>query len=145
MKSSDNFFLEKNNFRTIDTLRIYYSILFIVSYGLTEIGRYVYRPFIYNNHISDFGIAVSIGNSGGILARVFFGLMIINPPKKKVIRLITFFSFGYILYEIVQPILPLGVFDWKDIYGTLLSGILALIIFLLLHRRVNNRGLKNFS
>ena len=83
MKSRNNFFLDKDNFRIIDKLRIYYSILFIVSYGLTEIGRYVYRPFIYDNHINDFGIADSIGNSGGILAQIFFGLMIINPSKKK--------------------------------------------------------------
>ena len=91
MKSSDNFFLDKNNFLTIDTFRIYYSCLFILSFTLTEIGRYIYRPFIYNNHINDFGIADSIGNSGGILAQIFFGLMIINPSKKKGIRLIIFF------------------------------------------------------
>ena len=144
MKSRNNFFLDKDNFRIIDKLRIYYSILFIVSYGLTEIGRYVYRPFIYDNHINDFGIADSIGNSGGILAQIFFGLMIINPSKKKGIRLIAFFSFGYILYEIVQPFLPHGIFDWKDIYGTLLGGIIGLIILLLLHWRVNNRVLKKF-
>ena len=144
MKSSDNYFLDKNSFRTIDTLRIYYFVLFVLSFVLTEIGRFIYRPDIYTNHINDFCIADSIGNSGGILAQIFIGLAVINPPKKKGIRLITFFSFGYILYEIAQPFLPRGVFDWKDIYGTILGGILALIIFLLLHRWVDNRVLKKY-
>jgi len=145
MKSRDNFFLDKNNFRTIDAFRIYYFVMFIFSFVLTEIGRFVYRPFIYNNNINDFGIADSIGNSGGILAQIFFGLAIINPSKKKGIRLIVFFSSGYILYEILQPFLPRGVFDWKDIYGTILGGLVGLIIFLLFHWRIkSNRVLKKF-
>jgi hypothetical protein len=144
MKSSDNYFLDKNNFRTLDTLRIYYFLLFILSFGLTEVGRFIYRPFIYKNHINDLGIADSIGNSGGILAQIFFGLAIFNPPKKKGLRLIAFFSFGYILYEIVQPFLPKGVFDWKDIYGTLIGGIFGMLLFLLLHKLVNNRVLKKY-
>ena len=144
MKSSNNFFLNKNTFRIIDTLRIYYAILFILTFALTEIGRFVYRPFIYSNHINDFGIADSIGNLGGIIVQIFFGFMIINPPKKKGIRLIAFFSCGYIVYEIAQPFLPKGVFDWKDIYGTLLGGILSLLIYLILHQRVKNKVLKKF-
>jgi len=55
------------------------------------------------------------------VAQIFFGLMIINPPKKRGIRLIAFFSVGYIVYEIAQLFLPKGVFDWKDVYGTLLG------------------------
>ena len=103
--------------------------MFIVSYGITEIGRFVYRPFIYKNHLNDFGIADSIGNLGGIITQIFFGLTFFNPTKKKGIRLIVFFSSGYIVYEIAQLILPRGVFDWLDIYGTLFGGILALFIF----------------
>ncbi len=145
MKSRDNFFLDKDNFRTIDAFRIYYFVMFIFSFVLTEIGRFTYRPFIYNNNINDFGIADSIGNSGGILAQIFFGLAIINPSKKKGIRLIVFFSLGYVLYEIVQPFLPRGVFDWKDIYGTILGGLLGLIIFLLMHWLIkSNRVLIKF-
>ncbi len=143
MKSTNNFFFDKDNFRTIDTFRVFYLVMFVLSFGLTEIGRYIYRPFIYNNNINDFGIADSIGNSGGILAQIFFGLAIINPTKKKGIRLIIFFSLGYILYEIIQPVLPRGVFDWKDIYGTIVGGTLGLIMFLLLHYSTkNNRVFK---
>jgi len=133
MRSLKTFSIGKNKFRNIDTLRIYYFILFLISFGLTEIGRLLYRPFIYDNHFNDWGIADSIGNSGGIIAQIFFGFLIVNPSKKVGIKLIVLFSAGYILYEIVQQFLPGGVFDWKDIYGTLIGGIIASIVFLLFH------------
>ena len=46
----------------------------------------------------------------------------------------TFFTLGYILYEILQPYLPRGVFDWNDVYATFIGGTVGTIIFLLLHR-----------
>jgi hypothetical protein len=97
----------------------------------------VYRPFIYNNRINDFGIADSIGNLGGIIVQIFFGITILNPPGSKGIRLIIFFSLGYIIYEIVQPYLPKGVFDWRDIYGTIIGGVIGLAIFLMIHAFLN--------
>ena len=136
MKSSDNFFLDKEKIRTIDTFRIVYFITFFIAFVLTEIGRHLYRPYIYENNISDFGIADSIGNSGGIIVQIFFGLAIINSTKKKGIRLITFFTVGYILYEIIQPILPKGVFDWRDVYGTLIGGIIGLLLFLMIQKMI---------
>lgn len=139
MDSGNNFFLDKEKFKTIDLFRIIYFITFLISFGLTEIGRYIYRPYIYENGINDYGISDSMGNSGGIIVQIFFGLFIFNSTKKKGIRLIIFFVFGYILYEIFQLILPKGVFDWKDIYGTIIGGIIGLLIFLSLHNIINNR------
>ena len=134
MKSSGNFFLDKEQIKTIDTFRIIYFITFLIAFVLTEIGRHLYRPYIYNNKINDFGIADSIGNSGGIIVQIFFGLAIINSTKKKGVRLIAFFTIGYILYEIIQPFLPKGVFDWQDIYGTLIGGSIGLFLFLLIQK-----------
>lgn len=136
MKSKNNFFLDKENIRRLDTFRIIYFVIFLLSFGLTEIGRFVYRPFIYENDINDFGIADSMGNLGGIIVQLFFGLMIFNSTKIKGLRLISFFIIGYILYEIAQPFLPKGVFDWKDIYGTFIGGIIGLLLFLLIHKVV---------
>ena len=80
----DNFFLDKEKIKVIDTFRIYYFIIGGLSFLFTEIGRYLYRPFIYENKIDDYGLADSVGNWGGIIVQVFFGLAIINPNKKKV-------------------------------------------------------------
>ena len=134
MKSEGNFFIDKEKIKTIDTIRVVFFLISVFFFITTEIGRSIYRPFIYKNHINDFGIADSIGNLGGILVQIFFGLAIFNSSKIKSIRLILFFILGYILYEIVQPILPRGVFDWKDIYGTLIGGTIAILLLVLLHK-----------
>jgi len=136
IKSKGNFFLDKENIRTIDTFRVTYFILFIVFFLLTEAGRTLYRPYIYENNINDFGIADSMGNLGGIFVQLFFGLALLNSSKTKGIRLICFFIIGYVLYETSQLILPKGVFDWKDIYGTLIGGIIGLLLFLLLQKLI---------
>lgn len=91
MKSKNNFFLDKENIRRLDTFRIIYFVMFLLSFVLTEIGRYVYRPYIYENNINDFGIADSMGNLGGIIVQIFFGLTVFNSTKKKGLRLISFF------------------------------------------------------
>jgi len=124
----------KEQLRTIDTRRVIYVVALILSFVVTEIGRYVYRPIIYRNGINDFGLADSIGNMGGIIAQVFLGLALVNSNLKQGFRLIGFLIIGYIFYEIVQPILPKGTFDWKDVYGTILGGALAGIVFFLIQK-----------
>jgi hypothetical protein len=140
----DNIFLDKGKIKVIDTFRIYYFIIFVLSFLFTEIGRNVNRPFIYENKIDDYGLADSIGNWGGIIVQIFFGLAIFNPNKKKGIRLILFFTIGYIIYEILQPIMPRGVFDWKDVYGTFIGGFISLLAFLILHYFFKTRILKKY-
>ena len=134
MKSKNNFFLDIENIKRLDTFRIIYFVMFVLSFGITEIGRYIYRPFIYENNINDFGIADSMGNTGGIIVQIFFGLAIFNSTKIKGIRLISFFIIGYVIYELAQLFLPKGVFDWKDIYGTIIGGSIGLILFLLIQK-----------
>lgn len=136
MKSKDSFFLDRDNFRRVDTFRIFYFFMFVFSFVLTEIGRYVYRPYIYENNINDLGIADSMGNLGGIMVQMFFGLTLLNSSRKKGVRIILFFVVGYIVYEILQPFLPKGVFDWKDIYGTIIGGVIGFLLFLLIHKVV---------
>jgi len=140
------FFTDIEHIRTIDIRRIAYAITFLLSFILTELGRNYYRPYIYENNINDLGIADSIGNLGGIIVQIFFGLMLFNSSKKKGFRVIAFFVVGYIMYEIVQPILPKGVFDWLDIYGTVLGGILGLLFFMIIHwlTKKNNKIMHRF-
>ena len=138
MKSGNNLFLDKRNIRIIDTFRIIYFLTFLFFFGLTEIGRNIYRPYIYENHINDYGLADSIGNLGGIIVQIFFGHTILNSTRKKGIWLTAFFVLGYILYEIAQPYLPRGVFDWRDIIGTFIGGFIGLQLFLLMHKAVKN-------
>ncbi len=88
MGTSSNFFTDKDAIKTIDIFRIIYFIVAIIAFLVTETGRYIYRPFIYQNGINDFGIADSIGNLGGIIVQIFLMLSILNShPKKYLIQL----------------------------------------------------------
>ena len=117
----------------------------VLFFFLTEIGRNIYRPFIYSNNIDDYGIADSIGNSGGIIVQIFFMLAILNSPRKKVFNVIGLIVIGYIIYEILQPYLPRGVFDWKDIYGTLIGGAISLFVLFFVKKIVTNKVFYEFK
>ena len=129
----ENIFTSPKAIRTIDLLRIIYLITAVFAFFFTEAGRFVYRPYIYENNINDFGLADSVGNWGGIIVQVFFMLAIFNSPFRKFINLLLFIVVGYILYEALQTVLPRGVFDWKDVYGSIIGGFISLIIFYLYH------------
>ena len=111
-----------------DKVRIVFLMIAVGAFWLTEFGRYVYRPFVRSNGIQDFGLADSIGNLGGIIVQIFFVCAVINPEKNQSYRWAAFLSAGYIVYEFVQPYLPKGVFDWKDIFGTLIGFVISLIL-----------------
>ena len=144
MKKRDNLFTDKIAIRTIDKYRISYLLIAIIMFLMTEAGRNIYRPFIYEHNINDYGLADSIGNLGGIIVEIFFFLAIVNSPKKKGFNLIGFVVIVYVVYEFAQPYLPKGVFDWKDIYGTFIGGIISVIILLLIRMFLKNKVIYKF-
>lgn len=98
----------------------------IAGFAVTECARFVCRPYVRNQGIDDFGITDSIGNLGGIIVMTFLGCAAMNPTKTQSIRLAVFYALGFVLYEFLQPILPKGVFDWKDVYGTVVGFLISL-------------------
>jgi hypothetical protein len=127
------FFWTNSRLLQRSTLRIAYLVAFVVCFITTEIGRKVYRPYIYSHHIDDWGIADSIGNSLGTLTQIFLYLGVVNATKIESYRIIGFVTLGYIAYEVLQPILPRGTFDLKDVYATLCAGVLSVILVTLIH------------
>ncbi len=113
-------------------LRITYAVVAVAAFVLTELGRSVYRPFIYENSINDFGIADSMGNLGGIVVQIYASLAILNARGRKALNVIGILVVGYILYEFLQLVLPKGVFDWKDIYGTIVGAVASTLLLLVL-------------
>ncbi len=71
-------FTDRESFRTIDLFRLLYAAIAVSAFLLTEVGRNLYRPYVYENGINDFGIADSMGNLGGIVVQVFFSLAFLN-------------------------------------------------------------------
>ena len=144
MKKHNNFLTEESAIRTIDRYRICYIITAITMFLITELGRHLYRPFVYKNEINDYGLADSIGNLGGIIVQIYFMLALLNSPKKQGYRVIGLIVIGYTLYEIVQPYLPRGVFDWKDIYGTIIGGGISILIWLTINKLIKNKVIYKF-
>ncbi|MBN3035594.1 MAG: hypothetical protein JW861_08405 [Bacteroidales bacterium] len=142
----NNFFTDRLQVTTIDTLRIMYFLIFLIAWLFTEAGRNYYRPYIYDHDLHDFGFADTIGNLGGIIVEIFFGLALVNATRKKGLRVITFLVTLCILYESFQQYLPHKVFDWKDIIATLIGGSVALILFLNMPRMVGrNQVIHRFA
>jgi len=134
--SISNILYDGEQFKLLDTKRIVYAITCVFAFLATEIGRYVYRPYIYEHNINDFGLADSVGNWGGIVVQIFLGLAILNSKRRKAFRLITFFVLGYIIYEFMQPTLPKGTFDWMDVYGTIFGGFVSMLLYVLINKLI---------
>ena len=115
-------------------VRLVFLFLAVVAFGITEVGRHICRPYVRASGIDDFGLTDSIGNLGGIIVQIFFSAAILNPTRRQSYRLAAFLSVGYIVYEFVQPLLPKGVFDWNDVFGTVIGFCLSVIILWLIWR-----------
>ena len=127
--------VEKGRIFKITEKRISFLLVFVLMFVVTEIGRRVYRPYIYANDIFDFWIADTIGNLTGTMAIIFFEFAIVNPTNKVGRILLAVIPIGLIAYELVQYFSPRSVLDWKDMIATLVGGLISLGIFELLSYR----------
>ena len=58
---------------------------------------------------------------GGLVVQIFLGLAVLNSNRRQSYRLAKLFAGGYVLYEFAQPYIPMGVFDWNDVYATIIG------------------------
>ena len=120
--------------------RLAFLLVGVFAFVGTEAGRYVYRPYVRSHGLDDFGLADSVGNLGGIVVQVFLGAAALNCTARQSYRAAAFFAVGYILYEFVQPYLPKGVFDWKDVVATVVGYGVAVLVLKLVWRRLGGEG-----
>ena len=124
----ENVFFSKNRIFRLGPIRAVYFALFVIFFIFTEIGRKVYRPYVYQHRIDDFGFADVVGNLLGTVAVIFFNLGFCHASRLQSIRVIALAAIGVTIYELLQPVLPRGVLDWKDAISTPIAGLLSLII-----------------
>jgi|GEM_PF-780858 len=126
--------IDKDRIFRIDSRRIAFLVIFLVMFIVTEIGRKIYRPFIYANDIFDFWIADTIGNFTGTIAIVFFDLAGINPDYRQGKTFILIITSGLIVYELLQYFSPKSITDWRDIVATVVAGLISWGIYELLSK-----------
>ena len=131
-----NVFFSRNRIFKPGPVRGVYFILFAVFFILTEVGREIYRPYVYQNQIDDLGFADVVGNLLGTAAIIFFDLGISHATRIQSIRIVAFVTTGVVIYELLQPVLPRGVLDWKDVISTFVAGLLSLTMVLAIWRAI---------
>lgn len=92
------------------------------------IGLPFYRPYIYSNHINDFHIADTLGNTLGTVALIFILIALFSDEKAKGKPVITFGTIIALLMEFLHPLLGKSIDIW-DILATLTTGILCLTAY----------------
>ena len=107
--------------------------LSLLWFGLTEIGRGVYRPFVYAHGLDDFGVADTLGNSFGTLTAIFSVLVLAGQGTRRDLALIPLATLGLIVYELIDTFSGAPV-DAADLAATLCFGVLAAVAYLLLLR-----------
>jgi hypothetical protein len=127
----------KTRLFSVTKKRFFYFLIFVFMFTITEIGRNIYRPFIYNNEIFDFYIADTIGNFTGAMAIIFFELMLINPSYKAGSIILGGVTFGLIVYEFAQYFSPKSIVDWKDMIATLIAGLISFGVYKFISSRYN--------
>lgn len=132
--------IDKTRVYIIDNKRIAMFLIFIVMFIITEIGRNIYRPYIYSHNIFDFWIADTIGNFTGTIAIVFFDLAGVNPRYKQGRFFILLITIGLIVYEVLQYFSPKSILDWRDMVATLIAGLISFGIFELIFKTIKENS-----
>jgi hypothetical protein len=134
----EDVFFSRNRIFKPGPIRGVYFMMFAFFFILTELGREIYRPYVYQNGIYDFGFADVIGNLLGTVAIIFFALGLNHANRVQSIRVIVFVTVGITVYELLQAVLPKGVLDWKDVISTPIAGFLSLLLVLVIWRVIRD-------
>jgi len=131
--------INKNRIFIIDDIRIAFFLIFVFMFFITEIGRKVYRPFIYSNDIFDYWIADTIGNLTGTIVIIFFDFSIVNPKHRLGRILIILITLGLIVYELLQYFSPRSILDWRDMIATIIAGLISWGIYEFLYKKLKEK------
>jgi hypothetical protein len=143
LKKSNNGILltmiDNNRIFIIDNKRIAFFLIFVFMFFLTEIGRKIYRPYIYSNDIFDYWIADTIGNLTGTIAIIFFDFAIVNPKHRQGRIFLIIITLGLIVYELLQYFSPRSILDWRDMIATLIAGLISWGIYEFLFKKLKEK------
>ena len=131
--------IDRSRIFIIDNKRIAFFLIFVVMFIITETGRRIYRPYIYTNDIFDYWIADTIGNLTGTIAIIFFDFAGVNPKHKQGRKFLIIITLGLIVYELLQYFSPKSILDWRDMFATLIGGLISWGIYELLFKKLKEK------
>jgi hypothetical protein len=108
-----------------------------MSLAAAELVRHVYRPWIRETGIEDFGVADSVMSLIGAALPTFAVAAIAGRDSETSTRIATGVAVGAMSYEFLQPILGTGTFDWGDVAAGIIGAIAALLMVRLIWLKSN--------
>ena len=124
------------------TQKIYLTIS-IISVITGQLLTLTYRPYIYSNHLFDFGIADTIGSLVAVIGLCFFFWTFKTYPNKEKNKHIIV---AVIIYSLIWEPMGLiglhGTFDCKDIIASFISGFLTFGLKELIDKRIQTSQAK---
>lgn len=95
-----------------------------------------YRNYVYSHKLSDYGLADIHPN---IFAVVVASFLFMGYSKQKSFleeaKIILWVTVGFIVYEFIQMTPIIGVFDIKDILGSLIGCAASVLIHKIVNRK----------
>ena len=115
---------------------LYYIISAITLFITFFLGT-AYRSYIYNNNINDYGLAdVHPNICAVIVASFLFMGWVKYKSYREELKVIIGVTLGFIIYEFIQSVTSTGIYDWKDVIGTLIGALMTLII----HKLISDKN-----
>lgn len=119
----------------VDRMRAVYLMITVILLCTGYFLNSIYRPYIYSNNITDFGIA-DAGNNLIFVPGVHFLLLLIrNKPLTTYLGDILLILGVYMSIELFQlfGLIP-GTFDWQDMTGLVIGAMVAFALTNHLHK-----------
>jgi len=117
----------------MSNIRIVFIITGTIFLVLTHVGDTYYRDWVYSNQIADFGLANYLPSITGTITAIFLLIGLSKESIKKSPSSAFWVVVGCVIYEVMQPILGTGIFDWQDLIAVVITG--SIVIFSL--NRIN--------
>jgi hypothetical protein len=103
---------------------------------LTHIGDTYYRDWVYSNQIADFGLANYLPSITGTITAIF---LLIGLSKESCIKAPAsafWVMVGCVIYEVMQPYLGTGIFDWQDLFAVVITGCIVAFVLKIINKSI---------
>ncbi|GIU21716.1 hypothetical protein [Shewanella sp. MBTL60-112-B1] len=109
----------------MNKIRIVFIVIGIVFLVLTHIGDTNYRDWAYSNQIADFGLANYLPSITGTITAIFLLIGLSKESFTKAPTSAFWIMVGCVIYEVMQPTLGTGIFDWQDFVAVVITGCIV--------------------
>ncbi len=122
----------------MSNIRIVFIITGVTFLVLTHLGDTYYRDWVYSNQIADFGLANYLPSITGTITAIFLLIGLSKESFKKAPSSAFGVMVGCVIYEVMQPTLGTGVFDWLDLVAVVITGCIVVSVLKISNKKMVN-------